>query len=486
MPFEGHPHRIWVLYAGSAFIFMAAVESTIIATAMPTIVAALGRFELFSWVFAVYLLTQTVTTLIYGRLADLYGRKWVMIGAASAFLVGTILCSLARTMPELIAFRGLQGLGAGALTPVGYTIIGDIYPPSDRARIQGYLNVIWGVAAVGGPVLGAFLTSYLGWPSVFWVNLPIGLFGLVALAIFHRDTPREGGQSVDWLGSLLLVAGFGSLLLAIIQVEQLSRAVIIGLLVIAGLALTLLVPVERRAANPVLPLAVWGHRVVVASGVGALASGAVMMTTPVFVPIYVQGLMDRSPLIAGFALTSQSIAWTFTGALSGWAAARWSYRQIALAGGFFFVVGALFFVFLTPERGPVWAAAGASVIGLGMGFCMTIYIVAAQGSVDQTARGMATSAIVFMRQAGQTLGTAILAGTLNLSLSGGVGRDDIDRLMQPALRLGTSAAELDALRRAVSDALGNVFLVTLVLSLLGLAFAAAMPAGHGMQKKLAD
>ena len=320
---------------------------------MPTIVAALGRFELFSWVFAVYLLTQAVTTPIYGRLADLYGRKWVLMSAAGAFLVGTILCSLARTMPELIGFRTLQGLGAGALTAVAYTIVGDIYPPADRARIQGYLNIIWGVAAVGGPVLGAFLTSFLGWPSVFWVNLPVGIFALAALAIFYREEPHAARHSIDWLGSLLLVAGFGSLMLALIQAEHLSLAVIVSLLAGAASALILLVLVERRVANPVLPLGVWGNRVTAAANVGALAIGAVMMTTPVFVPIYVQGLMGRSPLVAGFALTSQSIAWTFTGALSGWAAARRSYREISFWGGLCFVAGALFFVTLSPERGPV-------------------------------------------------------------------------------------------------------------------------------------
>ncbi len=436
--------------------------------------------------FAVYLLTQAVTTPIYGRLADLYGRKWVLMSAAGAFLVGTILCSLARTMPQLIGFRTLQGLGAGALTAVAYTIVGDIYPPADRARIQGYLNIIWGVAAVGGPVLGAFLTSFLGWPSVFWVNLPVGIFALAALAIFYREEPHAARHSIDWLGSLLLVAGFGSLMLALIQAEHLSLAVIMSLLAGAVSALILLVLVERRVANPVLPLGVWGNRVTAAANVGALAIGAVMMTTPVFVPIYVQGLMGRSPLVAGFALTSQSIAWTFTGALSGWAAARRSYREISFWGGLCFVAGALFFVTLSPERGPAWAAAGGSLIGLGMGFCNTIYLVAAQGSVDRSERGMATLAIIFMRMAGQTLGTAILGGTLNLGLSGGVARDDVNRLMQPALRLSASASELDALSRTVAAALGHVFLVTLAFAVLALALAAALPAGHGTQSELAE
>jgi EmrB/QacA subfamily drug resistance transporter len=478
--------RNWILGACSATMFMAAVESTIVATAMPTIVGSLGGFDLFSWVFAVYLLAQAVTTPIYGRLADLYGRKRILMGAAGAFLVGTILCSFARTMPELIAFRALQGLGAGALTPVAYTIVGDIYPPSERARIQGYLNIIWGAAAVGGPVLGAFLTAYLGWPSVFWVNLPVGAAALAILAVWYHEEARRVRSSADYLGSLLLIIGFGSLMMALIQAEHLSGRMIQVLLATAAGALVLLVHVERRAANPALPVELWRNRVVAASSLGSLAIGAVMMTTPVFVPIYVQGLMGGSPLIAGFTLTSQSFAWTFTGALSGWAAARRSYREIALWGGVLFVAGAIFFVTLSPARGPLWAAAGGSLIGLGMGFSHTIYLVAAQGSVDRSRRGIATSGIVFMRMAGQTLGTAVLGGILNLSLPAGMARGDIERLMQPALRLSASSSELAQLSASVAGALANVFLATLAFTILALALAVALPAGHGTRSELAD
>src|SRR5271170_6068572 len=225
------PRRGPILAACMMATFMVAVENSIVGTAMPTIAAELGGFHLFSWVFAAYLLSQAVTMPIYGRLADLYGRKRVFFAGAGLFLVSSAACGFAWGMLPLIVFRTLQGLGAGALEPIAYTIAGDIYTPAERARIQGWLSGVFGVAAVAGPALGAFLVEHGSWPAVFWINLPIGVAAIAMLVLFFGERTIPQRRPIDFPGSLLLMVGAGALMLALVQARNLSGAVL-GALVI--------------------------------------------------------------------------------------------------------------------------------------------------------------------------------------------------------------------------------------------------------------
>jgi EmrB/QacA subfamily drug resistance transporter len=476
--------RRWVLVAACTAIFMSAVEATIIATAMPTIVAALGGFEEFSWAFGAYLLAQAVTTPIYGRLADLYGRKIVLTVAVLVFLIGTIFCSLAWSMFSLIGFRALQGVGAGALVPISMTIVADIYPPRARAKVQGYLNSIWGGAAIIGPLLGAFLVATVGWPAVFWINVPIGLAALVILWAAFHDRHQAARHRLDLFGAVLLVVGVGALMLALVESAQLGGGTIAALLVVAAVALTALVFFEKRVAEPMLPLEVWRHPVVSACNLAALAIGAVMMGVVVFVPIYVQGLMGRSALVAGFALTSESIAWMITGALAGWLLTRHSYRSVAATGGLILLAGGLVLATLHPGAGPVWAATGAFLVGGGMGFCNTTFLVAAQSSVPWNQRGAATSSNVFMRTVGQAFGAAVLAGILNVSLAGKITDPGatIDRLMEAASRRALGPEQVAHLTATIAQALGHVFIATTVFALIAIFLAFRLPAGTGTRE----
>src|SRR3984957_2782737 len=218
--------------------FMAAVEVTVISTAMPTIVAQLGGFSLFSWAFGAYLLTQAVVTPLYGRLADSYGRKQVYLASAGLFLAGSLLCGCAWSMVSLILFRALQGIGGGGLVPLATTIIGDVSEPADRPRMMGYVSGIWGISAIVGPLLGAFFVNSLGWSFVFWVNLPIGLVAMAMVGRFLHEPPRTGRhQPIDLPGAGLLVLGIGVIMLVLIQIETLTTAEIVGLLALGVLAL---------------------------------------------------------------------------------------------------------------------------------------------------------------------------------------------------------------------------------------------------------
>src|SRR5580704_7266935 len=323
---EAGGSRRLVLLATMMATFMAAMESSIVATAMPTIVAQLGGFRLFSWAFAAYLLTQAVTIPIYGRLADLYGRKRVFFAGASLFLVGSTLCGLARSMEALIAFRALQGLGAGAIQPIATTIVGDIYTPAERARIQGFISGVFGVSAIIGPALGAILVEHGTWPVVFWINLPIGLVAFVMFALFLHERIEPRRHQIDYLGAVLLTLGAGALMTALVQGGDLSGPAIGGLLAVGAIALTVFVAHEWRAAEPILALRLWRNRFIAVGNLGGLALGAVMMGITAFLPTYIQAVAGGSAKSAGLVLTAMSVTWTLGSIVAGRLMIATSYR----------------------------------------------------------------------------------------------------------------------------------------------------------------
>lgn len=472
--------RRWVVGACCAAIFMVAVESSIVATAMPSIVGALGGFDYISWVFAAYLLSQAVAIPIYGRLADTYGRKWLLISAAGLFLFGTIMCSATWGMIPLVIFRFVQGLGGGGLQPLALTIIGDIYPPVERAKVQGNLNAIWGASALSGPLIGALLTSTLGWRSVFWVNLLPGFATIAILLAIYRDHLVAKQHRVDYLGSVLLVVGVGSLLLMLVQFAQLSSFVVLGLLVVAVATLGFLAFWERRVPEPIVPLELWRNPIISTTNIGSLAIGMVMMGVIVFIPPYVQGVMGKSPLIAGFALISQSLGWTIVGAFTGRLLVRVTYRTAAIWGGVLLVIGALMLVALDPARGPAWAFASGAFIGFGIGFGNTTFLVAAQNAVPRQQRGAATSGNIFMRQFGASFGAAVLGGVMNWNLVRRIpeGSEAINQLMDPSQRSRMPPVELARLTHAIAASLTDVYMVVVVFALIGLGLAFLVPAGQ--------
>ncbi len=476
---EARNARRLVLMAVMMATFMAAMESTIVATAMPTIVADLGGFRLFSWVFAAYLLTQAVTIPIYGRLADLYGRKQVFFAGGGLFLMASTLCGLAWAMVPLILFRALQGAGAGAIQPIATTIIGDIYQPEERARIQGYISGVFGVAAIIGPMLGAFLVQHVSWSLVFWINLPIGAVTFVMFGRFlhERRTPRR--HRIDYLGSALMMFGAGALMLALVEFGNSAGLPTTATLAAAGVAALVVLAVhERGVAEPVLPLRLWRHRVIAVGSFSGFAAGVVMMSINGFLPLYVQGAMGRSPTAAGLALGAASVSWTFASLAAGRLMIRTSYRQAATIGGVALILGAAMLITLGPASPLLWAVAGSLLIGVGMGFCNTSFLVSTQASVGYGERGAATSSIMFMRIVGNSVGAAVFGAILNF----GVGRripdasGAVNRLLQPAARHELSPATIARVSDAIAAGLHNVYLVGGAVAIVSLALALALPA----------
>lgn len=459
-------------------MFMAAIEGTIVATAMPTIVAELGSFELFSWVFASYFLTQAVTTPIYGRLADLHGRKRAFYGGATLFVLGSLACGAAWNMPSLIVFRFLQGIGAGAVQPIATTIIGDIYAPEERAQVQGWLSGVWGVAAVAGPILGAFIVGHLHWALVFWLNLPIGIAAVVMLALCFDETVHVREHRIDYAGSLLLTIGGGALLTGMMQANDLP-AWILGALLGGGTMVTIaFVMHELRAPEPIISFALWRNPLIAAGNAGSLSIGALLMCVVAFLPTLVQGVMGRSAVTAGLMLTALSVAWSMASVIAGRLMVQSSYRVSNMAGGLCLLAGSLILIALGSAHGVGWIATGAAFVGLGLGFCNTTYIVSIQTSVDWHVRGGATSSMLFLRTIGQAMGSALGGAVVNFNLAryAPESAEAISRLLA-GTREGVDTSAIAGFAQSIEAALHEVFLFAGVFAAITLVLSLWLPAG---------
>ncbi|HET7616441.1 MAG TPA: MDR family MFS transporter, partial [Bacillales bacterium] len=400
-------------------MFMAAIEGTIVATAMPKIVGDLGGFSLYSWVFSAFLLMQAVTTLIYGKLSDLFGRKPVFMFGVLVFLVGSLLCGFSTSMLMLIVFRLIQGIGAGAVQPIATTIVGDMYTIKERAKIQGYLASVWGISAVLGPLAGGFIVQYSDWAYVFWLNVPLGILGLIGVAVFFHENIEKQSRSIDYIGSGLCFIAVSSIMVVFIQSgsgwtwTSPPSLVLIGLFVVS---ITLFLVQEKNAKSPMMPLRIWNNRLVALANTATLTSGMILIGLSSFLPTYVQGVMGYSAVTAGFTLTMLSVGWPIASTLAGHIFMRIGYRKTAVFGGISLLVGALFFVFLDPAKSPVWPGIGSFFTGVGMGLTSTTFIVSIQNSVDWKTRGVATASNMFMRMLGSSTGAALLGGILNARL----------------------------------------------------------------------
>lgn len=459
--------------------FMAAVEATIVGTAMPTIVADLGGFDLFSWVFAAYLLAQAASTPIYGRLADIYGRKRVFIAGAGLFVAASTACGFAWGMVPLIALRTIQGLGAGAIQPIAWTVVGDIYSPKERATVQGYLSAVFGASAIAGPLLGAFIVQHLHWALVFWVNIPIGIAAMVMLAVFLRERIEPRVHHVDYGGAALLMLGIGALMVVVVQAQSLNGSTLIALSVLAALALIALVFLESRVPEPIVPFKLWRMPIIAVGNFGSFVIGALMMCNGAFLPTYLQGAMGASPAIAGLALGASSIFWTFGTFGAGHLMIGISYRAAAVIGGFITIAGAIVLMTLDPARGPIWATGGAAILGLGMGFSNTTFVIAVQTSVGWGQRGAVTSANMFMRTIGQSVGTGLFGAVFNFGMAAHVAAasGEVNRLLEPASRASLGVIEVARLSSAIDVSIHNVYLIAGVLAIGLFILSFRIPAG---------
>lgn len=410
-------------------MFMGAIEGTIVSTAMPAIVSELGGFSLYSWVFSGYLLMNAVTVLIYGKLSDLFGRKPILTIGIIIFLIGSVLCGFADSMKELIIYRFIQGFGAGAVAPVASTIVGDIYEKHERGRVQGYLSSVWGISAVMGPALGGIIVESLTWRLVFWINIPLGLLSMAGLWLFLHENLEKKKQEIDYPGAVLLTVAVSAIMLILVEGGvrlPWSSVQVIALAVLAALALVLFVRQEKKTAEPMMPFEIWQERSILIANIVSLATGVMIIGLSSFLPTFVQGVMERSPTVAGFTLTAMSIGWPIASTIAGGMLMKIGFKATSVLGGVSLMAGSLVLVFLPPEAGPFIAAIGSFLVGIGMGLTSTAFIVMIQNTVSWDRRGIATASNMFMRNIGNTIGAALLGGIMNMGLQG-----YLDKIMTP-------------------------------------------------------
>jgi EmrB/QacA subfamily drug resistance transporter len=395
---------------------LVAIDSTILATAVPSIVTDLGGFAAFPWLFSVYLLAQAVTVPVYAKLSDIVGRKPIILIGVGLFLLGSILCGLAWSMPALIAFRAIQGLGAGAVQPMAITIAGDIYTVAERAKTQGYLASVWAVSSVVGPTLGGVFSEFLSWRWIFFVNVPLCLIaGWMLTRFFHEKIERRAHR-VDYAGAVLLTLGLTALILAVLEGGQAWEWASLQSIVafsLGALLLAAFVLVERHAAEPILPLWVFSRRLLLTTTLVGLGVGAVLIGLTSYVPTYLEGALGVTPLISGLALAALTIGWPISATLSGRFYLRIGFRSTVLVGMVITIIGALTLGVFGQHPSLVVVAASCFVVGLGLGLVATPALIAAQSSVRWNERGVVTGTNMFARSIGSALGVAIFGAIAN-------------------------------------------------------------------------
>ncbi|MCC7081250.1 MAG: MFS transporter [Burkholderiales bacterium] len=412
--------RRWVLAALMCTMMLAAMDTTIVSTAIPQIVGDLGGFRLFSWVFSIYLLAQTVTIPVYGKLSDQFGRKPVLIAGTLIFLAGSAASSLAWGILPLIVFRGLQGLGAGAIMATVATLAGDLYSVRERALVQGWLSSVWGIAAIAGPLLGGAFAEYASWRWIFLVNLPIGALALGLIAVFLHETHERRRPRIDYAGSALVLAVVGILIFGLLQGGQAWPWLSLPSLLTFGACAALLaltVWVERRAAEPVMPGWLWRQRVLLGSNVATIGMGIVMMAPNAYLPTFSQSVQGLGPIAAGLVLASMSLGWPTASALSGRLYLRVGFRDTALIGAALLLLASVAFTSM-PAPQPVWAVVlDQIVLGAGFGLLSTSLLVGLQSVVGWSQRGVVTGANLFSRYLGQSLGAALFGTVFNAAVA---------------------------------------------------------------------
>lgn len=470
-----------LILALMAGMTLATLDTTIISTAMPKIVGQLGGISLYSWIFSIYLLTSTSTVPLYGKLADLYGRKPIFLIGMSLFLLGSLACALAHSMEQLIIFRAFQGTGAGAIMPLVLTIASDISATrEERNRLQGIIGAIWGLSSVLGPTLGGLIVDHLSWPWVFLINLPIGLIAITLLAVVFKERFLRQKHHLDYLGTVLLTGAIIALLLALLQGgtawDWLSLPSI-GLFVAAILLLALFLYTEAHAAEPIIPLSLFANRTIAIASIGGFILGCLMFGISTYVPLFVQGVKGNSATAAGFVLIPESLTWSLISTSIALILRHAGYRSVVRLGTLVAILGTGLMLLFTPQTSLLFMLLTMIVIGCGLGLAANVYTLSVQNAAPKELLGVASASTQFVRTIGGTVGVALMGAILNAqiaqrfapilahsstTLPTGVAPANI--LLIPDLRSSLPASLLSQLQLALSQSLFWVYMLMFALA----------------------
>lgn len=475
--------RGFVVAAIMASMAMIAVEATIVSTVMPQIAAELGQIHLYSWVFSSFLLTQTATTVVFGKLADVYGRKPIIIYGIALFLVASILAGFAWSMTSMIIFRLLQGIGAGAIQPAAMTVVADLFPGAQRSKVQGYLASVWALSAVVGPLLGSLIIHNLSWAWVFWINVPVGILAATGFLLFLHEEKITKPVSVDIAGAALFAISISSLMIALTLSETAVSSNGVIAFIVFGVFLMAFIWQERRAPEPMVTPSLWLKRPIVFSNLSVFLASMSIMGLTTFLPMYVQTVLNRTPIVAGFALTMLLLGWPCGATIASRQFVRFGLRPIMIAGSICIPVGTFLLVMLTPSSSPALAGAGSLIMGFGMGLLNIGALILTQDSVNWSERGSATASNVFSRNLGSTLGAAILGAVLAYGLAH-ANSGDVITSEQIRELINDSGTVLDqqGLRQALHHALHAIFVAMMLIAVLIIPACLCVPAEKSRHK----
>jgi len=415
--------KLMVMIALMATMFFAAINQTIISAALPKIIAQLGGMTYYSWVITIYMLTSTISTIIFGKLSDIYGRKKFLLSGIFIFLVGSFLTGLSSNIFQMIFFRGIQGIGGGMLMSITLTAIGDLYPPEERAKWTGTMMAIFGLSSILGPVLGGVLVDYVAWKWLFWMFLPVGV---VAFVMIWKMFPRAKGnseESIDYLGSIFLAITITGLILGFSWAGSKytwGSPQIVGLFIATMLSILMLILVERKAKSPIMPLSLFKNKDVTISNVASFVMSGGMMGAMSYIPFYIQGVKGMSATQSGLLNIPMSIMMIIFSALSGrWLSKTGNYRLFAVLG-----LGTMSgsMVIMANMNNVVWAAVSLIIFGVGLGFGMTVFTTAAQNSAPPSQLGVVTATCTLFRNLGGTIFIAVFGSIMNASIASNLGK----------------------------------------------------------------
>lgn len=490
--------RRWAVTIGvMTGMFIAALEATVVGTAMPTVIASLGGINHYSWVFTAYIVTSTVTVPVWGKLSDLYGRRLLYQAGIFVFLFGTLLSGLSTSMTQLIIFRAIQGLGAGALVPLGMTIIGDIFTLRERSRMQALFGGVWGLSSVIGPVIGGFLTDQLSWRWVFFINLPIGIVAALIIGFALKEPKLTEKPSVDYAGAGLLMVAISLLMLVMVEggtsLTTLFATTNILLFASSIILLAIFVWVEKKAKDPIIPFDLFRNKTVSVSVAAGFLAGVAMFGVISFVPLFAQGALGLTATQAGSLLMPLMLSWVSMSVIGGRLLLRISYRIITIVGFTVLTIGFILLAMFQRDTARIWLYIDLILVGAGLGLTMLTLLIAVQQAVERNKLGIATSLNQFSRSIGGAFGVAIMGAFLTASLAIQLNNaaknpesgltveqaaelaENPNALIEPNAKASLPANVLDILQEAMAKSVHTVFWVGAILSVLALFVSFLLP-----------
>lgn len=484
---------------------IAALEATVVGTAMPTVIATLGGIDHYSWVFSAYIVTSTVTVPIWGKLSDLYGRRLLYQIGIGVFLLGTLLSGFSDSMAQLIIFRAIQGLGAGALVPLGMTIIGDIFTLEERAKMQAYFSGVWGLSSVVGPIIGGFITDQLSWRWVFFINLPIGIAASIIIGFALKEPKGKPKPTIDYLGAGLLMLAISLLMLALVEggnsMATLLSVENIALFAAGSILLGLFVWIEQRVPDPVIPFRLFKNRTVAVSVAAGFLGGVAMFGVISFIPLFAQGALGMTATEAGSLLTPLMLSWVTFSMIGGRLLLKVEYKTLTIFGFSILSVGFVLLTFFQTHTPHYFLYIYLVLIGSGLGLTMLTLLIAVQQAVERTDLGVGTSLNQFSRAIGGAFGVAIMGAVLTaglatqLKLAAAAPDSTItieqaeafasnpNALIEPAAKARLEPETLDVLQKAMAAAVHPVFWVGAVVCLLALFTSLYLPTRQGEKER---